>query len=451
MYMKTLSLALIALLAAYCSARSQQYDFTAVEKLLQDSLLKLGRGAALVLIEDERIIYAKAFGKYSVDSVVPIASATKWYSGAVIMSLVDEGKLSLDDRLGKFFPGLPGAKAGITVRQLFSHTSGIEGEATCLGNDNTTLEECARQILEMPLQYSPGTMFIYGGSSMQVAGRIAEIVSGMPWDTLFRRRIAEPLGMTSTHYDGLGVTDNPRIPGGAASSGADYARFMTMILNGGTYEGRTVLSSNAVMTMMEDQTAGAPIVYSPYTQYGDIDPDFPQARYGIGVWREKIDGEGKLVEAASPGAFGFSPWVDLRRGYAGVLSIHGLMQIAAPTYVRLKQLLRGIIPVDSGVSSVTGTTYENSRSVILRQNYPNPFSSTSTISFYLPSPGHVTLKLYDLLGRETATLMDGEKIAGEHEVQVHAAMPGHTPMLPGTYICRLETAQGRASRVMQVE
>lgn len=448
--MKITSFALI-FLAVFCSARSQQYDFSAIDRLLQDSLLKLGRGAALVLIEDEKIIYAKAFGKYSVDSVVPIASASKWYSGAVIMSLVDEGKLSLDDRIDTFFPGLPEAKARITIRQLFSHTSGIDGDAPCLGNDNTTLEECTRLILEMPLQYSPGTMFVYGGSSMQVAGRIAEIVSGMPWDTLFRRRIAEPLGMVGTHYDGMGVTDNPRIPGGAASSGADYARFMTMILNGGTYKGRRVLSENAVMTMMEDQTLGAPIIYSPYTEYGDVDPDFPQARYGIGVWREKTDSEGKLVEAASPGAFGFSPWVDQQRRYAGVLSVHGLMQIVVPTYVRLKQLLRTIIPLDSSVSSAHYPEHEITGNVRLRQNYPNPFSSTSTISFYLPSPGHVTLRIYDLLGRETATLINEKMSAGDHDIQIHAAMSGHEFMTAGTYICRLETAWGRDSRVMRVE
>lgn len=448
--MKTTSFALIAFLAAYCSARSQQYDFSSVDKLLQDSLLKLGRGAALVLIKDGKIIYAKAFGRYSVDSVVPIASASKWYSGAVIMSLVDEGKLSLDDRLDKFFSGLPGAKARITIRQLFSHTSGIQGDAPCLGNDNTTLEECTRQILEMPLQYNPGTMFIYGGSSMQVAGRIAEIVSGMPWDTLFRRRIAEPLGMTGTHYDGLGVTDNPRIPGGAASSGTDYARFMTMILNEGTYEGHTVLSRNAVMTMMQDQTFGVPIVYSPYTEYGDVDPDFPQARYGIGVWREKTDSGGRLVEAASPGAFGFSPWVDHQRRYAGVLSVHGLMQIVVPTYVRLKELLRGIIPLDSSVSSVKDTEHEITGTVMLRQNYPNPFSFASIISFHLPSAGHATLRIYDLLGRETATLVEGEMSAGKHEIEVNTTISGHEFMIPGTYIYRLETAQGRASRVMQI-
>jgi hypothetical protein len=83
----------------------------------------------------------------------------------------------------------------------------------------------------------PGKEFRYGGVSMQVAGRIAEIVSGKSWEELFQERIAKPLEMRQSNFSGLGQTTNPRLGGSARSSMNDYHNFLTMIFNQGKFQG----------------------------------------------------------------------------------------------------------------------------------------------------------------------------------------------------------------------
>jgi CubicO group peptidase (beta-lactamase class C family) len=320
------------------------YDFAAVDALLTQAAPPLG-GCALVLIKDGEIIYRKAFGGYAIDKIVPIASASKWLSGAVMMSLTDEGKLSLDDPVSKYLPEFSGDKSGITIRHLFSHTSGLPPEARCRNDKRTTLERCAKEIARLQLRAKPGAEFYYGGAAMHVGGRIAEIVSGRSWNELFTDKIASPLGMTKTDFFAYGPTANPRPEGDARSSVEDYARFLQMILNEGRFNGQTILSDASVTEMHKDQMNGARIVYTIYEKHGDLDPALLQARYGIGVWREKVDERtGELLEASSQGALGFTPWIDVQRNLAGVLSVQSSMSRVMPVYLRLKDEIRRVVP-----------------------------------------------------------------------------------------------------------
>jgi CubicO group peptidase (beta-lactamase class C family) len=333
------------------AAIQESYDFTAIDRILKRAAPRLG-GCALVLIKGDKVIYRKAFGRYPADKVVPIASASKWLSGAVIMALVDEGKLSLDDPVSKYLPEFAGDKAGITVRHLFAHTSGLPPEARCRNDKRTTLELCANEMARLRLQAAPGEEFYYGGVSMHVGGRIAEIVSGKSWNELFAEKIAEPLGMTKTDFFAYGQTSNPRPAGDAHSSMDDYGLFLQMILNRGNFNGKQILSAATVAEMHKDQTGGARIGYTIYEKHGDLDPTLPRARYGIGVWREKVDeGSNKVLEVSSQGALGFSPWIDTKRNLAGVLSVQSSMSRVMPVYLALKEEIRRIVPASEEASS----------------------------------------------------------------------------------------------------
>ncbi len=321
----------------------EKFDFSAVDKILEETAPRLG-GAALILIKDGKVIYRKAFGPYSVDKVVPIASASKWLSGAVIMSLVDEGKLSLDDPVSKYLPEFTDEKSSITVRQLFSHTSGLPPEAPCRNNKRTTLESCAREIARLNLRSAPGEEFFYGGVSMHAGGRIAEVVSGKTWNQLFVDKLASPLGMSNTDFYAYGETANPRPEGDARSSADDYGRFLQMLLSGGEFGGQKVLSLQSVTEMHRDQTRGARIAYTIYEKHADLDPALPHARYGVGAWREKADENGDLLEASSQGALGFSPWIDVRRNLAGVFSVQSSFSRVMPTYLKIKEEIRRVVP-----------------------------------------------------------------------------------------------------------
>ncbi len=287
------------------------YDFTSLDDLLARIARKHG-GCALVVVKDEKVIYRKGFGSHGPDKVIPIASASKWLAGALIMSLVDEGKLSLDDQLRKYLPEFAEDKANISIRQLFAHTSGLPAEARCRNDKRTTLEQCVNEIARMKLRAAPGEEFYYGGVSMHVGGRVAEIVSGQSWNELFVTRVAAPLGMSHTDFFAYGPTGNPRPAGDARSSVDEYARFLQMILQRGSFGGKRILSESSVVEMHKDQTAGARIVYTIYEKHAALDQSLLLARYGVGVWREKTDASGQLLEASSQGALGFSPWIDLR-------------------------------------------------------------------------------------------------------------------------------------------
>ncbi|HZQ34925.1 MAG TPA: serine hydrolase domain-containing protein [Dehalococcoidia bacterium] len=138
-------------------------------------------GAGLVAVSATQTLYLRAFGRYGVDSVDLIASATKQPSACTLMALVDDGAVALDDPVARYLPEFAGAKAAITLRQCLSHTSGLPSMAPELSDDTITLAEAVRRYARLPLVAAPGTRFVYGGVSYSVAGRVAEVVSGMDW------------------------------------------------------------------------------------------------------------------------------------------------------------------------------------------------------------------------------------------------------------------------------
>lgn len=320
----------------------------AVGPLIEANLERLRGGASVVLVQQGRVVFLEHYGDFDAGTIVPIASASKWISASVILALVDEGKLSLDDRVSRYIPSFTGEKSAITIRQLFSHTSGLPSDTAlnstnCLSNRFTTLAACAEDIAHVPLVAQPGTEFRYGGASMQVGGRVAEIVDGRPWDQIFEQRIARPLGMVTMSY---GFGNNPLIGGGVRSNLDDYLRFLTMIASRGVFEGQRVLSAAAIEQMQMDQTGGAAIVESPYARYAYIAPALAQTRYGLGEWLERVDASGRVVEINSLGAFGFAPWIDHERRLVGILMVQSQPAQTPPVYFELKKIVHeAIAPV----------------------------------------------------------------------------------------------------------
>lgn len=328
--------------ATYGPTPSCTYDFSPVTDLIQRYVEGVPlQGASLLIIKDNQVVYEQAFGIYTLDTRVPIASASKWPSASVIMSLIDDGTLSLDDRVSTYLPDFTGEKADITVRQLFSHTSGLPGDDVgCLGIQSITLAQCVDQIARAPLIAPPGTAFAYGGNSMHVAGRVAEVATGESWDELFQERIAGPLGLQSSDYasrstaPGYVRVTNPRIAGGMRSTLGDYGRFVLMHVNNGAFGSNQVLSAAVVAESQKDQTFGAPVVNSPHpTAIG----------YGLGQWRDAVDAEGHAVQLSSQGAFGFSPWIDKRRNLAAVFLVRNELRNVYGMVSQMQGMIRDIV------------------------------------------------------------------------------------------------------------
>ena len=315
--MKTFAVALSLAVAALCGPALAQpkaaYDFDAVTRYMEAGYPSLGLpGAGLLVAKDSKVVYERYFGTYGPDTVVPIASSSKWLSGAVVMSLVDEGKLDLDAKVSKYLPQFTGQRGEMTLRQMFSHSSGLVDFPGPWDYRITMAEYADRVAREGVMAAAPGTSVRYASASMQVVGAIAEKVTGKSWNQLFKERIGDPCEMPNTTFAATPENRNPLLAGGARSSLRDYGHFMQMIAAKGVYNGKRVLSEKAVREMQTDQTRTLPLVRASNDRMGRA------SHYGIGHWLDVQAPDGRTIQVSSPGAFGFRPWLNLDRGVYGV-------------------------------------------------------------------------------------------------------------------------------------
>ncbi len=164
---------------------------------------------SVAIVENGKTAYARAFGKASLSpdraadasTRYAVGSISKQFTSAMILLLVQQGKLSLDDTVSKYFPDLTRANE-ITIRELLSHTSGYEDYAPQDYNipewlKPTTPEAILNSWAKKPLDFDPGTKWQYSNTNYVLAGRIAEKVSGQPLIEMLRANVFGPLGMTS--------------------------------------------------------------------------------------------------------------------------------------------------------------------------------------------------------------------------------------------------------------
>jgi CubicO group peptidase (beta-lactamase class C family) len=302
------------------------------------------------------------------DAIFRIYSMSKPITTVAAMMLVEEGRLALEEPVSKYIPSFKDVKVGVenkesdgktsldlvapkkpmTIQDLMRHTSGITygffGEGAVkqayvdqhvfLGDfDNA---EFAERIAKLPLAYQPGTTWDYSHST-DILGRVIEVVAGKPLYAVLKERLFDPLGMNDTSFY---VTDkskqdriaeplakdrsigkdadffDPRVEqkwesggGGLLSTAADYARFVMMLRNGGTLEGKRYLSPKTIAYMTSNHiAAGSGVVPGPYY--------LPGAGFGFGLGfavRTEVGvspQNGSVGEYNWSGAGGTTFWVD---------------------------------------------------------------------------------------------------------------------------------------------
>lgn len=292
------------------------YDWSALGATL-DGYVSSGQitGYSFALDVGGETVYTRGGGNLPVNAIIPVASAAKAPSAAIILSLVDDGLLDLDTPVAQYLGSAidwPSDKAGITLRMLLNHTSGIPFNSPCLDDDTTTLQACAQEIANTDLNFRPGTFFGYSGAGYQVAGYLATLVSGKSWSTLVDERLATPLNMRYFSYSG---NDNPRIAGGLITSAADYLKFTQLYLDGG---GGPV-SAARVSLVQENQVAGLPLYYKPVPAGSGLDA------YSFGWWISDpgLHPGSAGPELGDPGVFGTTPWMDFDQRYSAIVLITG--------------------------------------------------------------------------------------------------------------------------------
>ncbi len=287
-----------------------------VEAYVRDLPARLNAPGVAVIVRrvaggDVVRVYA---GGYRPDSEAPIASAAKWHTGALLQILDDEGLVDLDAPIGRCVADVPADKAAITVRQTLAHTSGLPALSPFAEAERKDLEDSARHVLALPLKGPPGREIRYSGTAMQVAAHCAEAASGQAWADLFQTRIAEPLGLRATRYQALGPggAGPPVSGGGMWSTPQDLERFTQMLAQRGRFQGRLVMSREAVLEFSRLASGGASKVDLPRSarQF---------AGTATGAWCERADARGRCVAIGSAGAFGTYAWVDWEAGLYGVM------------------------------------------------------------------------------------------------------------------------------------
>ena len=350
-----------------------------ITSYLQD-VVRRGDVPAMValVVNRDRIVYHEAFGPQhaaknvpmSKDTIFNIASMTKPVTSVATMMLVEEGKLRLDDEARKYLPELDKlqvlstfdakaetyetrpARRAMTIRHLLTNTSGI---GYTFSHPGLALVQRKTRVADrdLPLVNDPGEQWAYGGGT-RVLGEIIVKLTGRPLDQFLSDRIFQPLGMRDTVYavpaeklarvvtihsrnDGRWVEQNReslppasvRGDGGLYSTAADYAQFIRVFLNGGTVNGKRLLSARSVRDMTRNQIGNLVVPLQPTTNPGLSNP-FPlgagKDKWGLG-FQLAVAGDAASRSVGSyawAGIYNTQFWVDPQKQIGAVLMIQVL-------------------------------------------------------------------------------------------------------------------------------
>ena len=269
-----------------------------LRKICKDWIKDDGSPFDMVLARDGNILFHDAFGeddygKFTINTPTEIASITKLFTGILFAQFVDQNILGIDDPVGKYLPDFPleGPQA-LTLRHCFTHTSGLDGHALYGGVHNPWLENTLILTLQ---DQRVGTKYNYNGMGYNLAGKVMEVVSGKSIFRLFHEYLYEPLGMENTYHDwDLAIS--------VYSTAYDLAILAQMILNGGSYGGKTYFSKETFEKILPKDLKH---FYPNLTYFNDWDRDRP---VGIGTviqeWKVKDEQTGEDIYMLSKNVIG---------------------------------------------------------------------------------------------------------------------------------------------------
>lgn len=334
-----------------------QYNWEKLQQELEANQQILGENLVCMVANKDSLLFKKEMGGFNSQTQAPIASCSKWLTAALVMQFVDEGKLSLDDKVVKYIPEFEKYfKSYITIRQCLCHMTGIESPEGGLlkslleRRKFSSLEEEVNNLAARKIRSNPGTDFWYSGIGLNIAGRVIEVISKKKFEVIIKQKLFAPLEMTKTTFaDPNGQAVNPS--GGARSTADDYMKFLSMLLNNGVYKGQQILSANSIALMREVQDKPEQVLSAPKAADGFL--------YALGSWavEQKTDTvvimhEGRSVPnparipvttataLASPGLFGTWPMVDFCRGYTYIVFVKNLLgEQRAEVHRNLKKVI----------------------------------------------------------------------------------------------------------------
>ena len=201
---------LLLLLFIPVSIRAQKNESQQLETYMDAQAAYKGFTGSVLVMKHNTILLRKAYGmadrewyiRNTPDTKFEIGSITKQFTAACILQLAEQGKLSLDDKLSKYFPGFYKGDS-VTLHMLLNHTSGIPAYTDLKGFDKLAEQTLSRDSMisffnNKPYDFSPGTAFKYNNSGPFLLGYIIEKVSGLSYSQYLRKNIFDRLGMSNT-------------------------------------------------------------------------------------------------------------------------------------------------------------------------------------------------------------------------------------------------------------
>lgn len=339
-------------------------------------------GAVVLIARNGKIVMFESYGfrdkeakvAMTNDTIFRIASMTKPIVTLAAMMLMEEGKLTLADRVSMYIPAFADTKVAVpkkkddgtvdmvlepqfrpmTVHDLMRHTSGLTyGAAGAnpvkqsyldmkVADRNQTNAEMADKLGKLALLYQPGTTWEYSMST-DVLGRVVEVASGMPLDKFIEERITKPLKMGDTAFEASAdkkargakpMKEGPRnelpaIPditekftwrsggGGMVSTAADYARFLQMFASGGQLDGVRLVSRKTIDLMTADALPPDIKMGADMFRFEALEPSANMGQgFGLGFAVRNVQGVNPLPGSPNDyfwgGAYGTYFWHDPR-------------------------------------------------------------------------------------------------------------------------------------------
>jgi CubicO group peptidase (beta-lactamase class C family) len=344
-----------------------------------DNLLKqyydYGQLNGTVLVADNgKIIYEKGFGMANMEWAIPnqpdtkfrIGSVTKQFTAALILQLVEEGKVKLDGKLSDYLPDYrkdTGSK--VTVHQLLNHTSGIPSYTNRvdfraeISRDPYSVADFVKKFASGDLEFEPGTKFSYNNSGYFLLGAIIEKVTGKSFETVITERIFRPLGMTNSGYDNHSPLLKKRASGyQKTAAGYTNAPYLDMSL---PYAAGSLYSTVDDLFKW-DQSLYEDKILSAESKKKMFTPGLSNYGYGFGISDQPI---GKTTEktkiiAHSGGINGFNSLITRavdKRQTVIILDNVGLGDIHGKITNSLIGILNGQ-PVEPPKKSIAETLYK---------------------------------------------------------------------------------------------
>jgi CubicO group peptidase (beta-lactamase class C family) len=207
-------------------------------------------------------------------------------------------------------------------------------------------------LAKLKLVAPPGTRFDYGNTHLHVAGRMAEVATGKSWNAIFGSELRAPLGIAPqaifyTWPRRPEGTTNPLLAGGLQMTMNEYAKVLELEFHRGVYRGQRLIA-DALFT--RQATEPYPDAVIGDTPVGHIGLNY---HYGLANWLECAPPAVDCPVQSSPGAFGFTPWVDRTGGYYAILGMDvggrrtGVVKFSVMLAQRLRPLIREAIKAGS--------------------------------------------------------------------------------------------------------